>query len=222
MTGCWRSDGSIRLYPTADQLRIAVSCAHAAGLKIYPWIVSEPSWGDVIDVSTPARRQAAINTMVNLVQAYGFDGFADDVEYMSPWTYSGLVTYYNDATVAMHAIGKEYFTALVTFWADMGEELFESIHVDRLQPMLYGDYYDVRETIFSEHADYFLAHSSSPVGLAIHSDHRIYWPLADSMSWLDKQLHSSPTDMLAGIDIFWLDGMTYTQWNAWDSWNTKD
>jgi hypothetical protein len=225
-TGYWLSNGNIGRndFPSDVELRTAVSNAHNAGLKIYAWITSQENYGSIIDVSA-SKRQTEINNMINLVNTYNFDGIADDVEAMNPWSYTNLVSYYNDATAAMHNLGKEYFTAMISYWGpNMGSTLFNSIHVDRMQPMLYGNYPSGQtETKVKEHMDFFLRYSSSPVGLAIHSDYPDYYALSDAMTWVDEQLASgTPSAKLAGIDIFWVHGMTQSQWNAWSNWNTKN
>ena len=79
-TGYWKSDGSIHYFISPNEIQTTVANAHAAGLKIYPWITSQAVFGDVINIGTPSLRQNAFNSMVNLVQTYGFDGMADDVE----------------------------------------------------------------------------------------------------------------------------------------------
>jgi hypothetical protein len=225
-TGYWQSNGNIGRngFPSDSELRTAVSNAHTAGLMIYAWITSQENYGSIIDVS-PSKRQTQITNMINLINTYNFDGIADDVEAMNPWSYTNLISYYNDATAAIHTLGKEYFTAMISYWGpSMGSILFNSIHVDRLQPMLYGNYPSGQtETKVKEHMDFFLRYSSSPVGLAIHSDFPDYYPLADAMSWVDEQLAAgTPKVKFAGVDIFWVHGMTQSQWNTWSNWSTKN
>jgi hypothetical protein len=205
-TGLWNQDGSIALIPSSDQIKTAVANAHAAGLKIYSWINSGES--GTIDISTPAKRSNAISNLTNLVSTYGFDGAADDIEKMNPWNLTDLVTYFNTATAALHKIGKEYFTALITHWGvDMQKPLFATIKVDRLQPMLYGYSSEQTESMFKQHVDFFLRYSTSPVGLALHTD-SVYGTLIEAMNWLDEQLAiGTPTTQHEGIDIFWLNGL---------------
>jgi hypothetical protein len=206
-TGLWNQNGSITLIPPSNQIKTAVANAHTAGLKIYSWINSGES--GIIDISTSGKRTTAINSLTSLVKTYGFDGVADNIEYMDPWSFTDLVTYFNSATTALHKIGKEYFTALITYWGvDMETPLFASINVDRLQPMLYGYSSGQTENIFKLHMDYFLRNSTSPVGLALHTDSG-YGTLAGAFSWLEEQLTvGTPTSQLEGIDIFWLNGLS--------------
>jgi hypothetical protein len=122
----------------------------------------------------------------------------------------------------MHSIGKQYFSAVLTYLAtNMGASLFSQINVDRLQPMLYGYPSKQLPEVFKVHLDFFLQYSSSPLGLAIHSDGP-FQPLNNSMSWIDQQLaERNPTYNLSGIDLFWFIGMNTTQWNQWSNWTTK-
>jgi hypothetical protein len=205
-TGLWNQDGSIDLIPTSNQIKTAVENAHAVGLKIYSWINSGES--SIIDISTSGKRSTAINSLTNLVNTYGFDGVADDIENMTSWSLTDLVTYFNSATTSLNRIGKEYFTALITHWGvDMQTPLFATIKVDRLQPMLYGYSSEHAESIFKQHIDYFLRYSASPVGLALHTD-SVYGTLAEAMNWVDEQLAiGTPTTKHEGIDIFWLYGL---------------
>ena len=222
MAGYWRSDGSIGLYLSTNQIYGAVTNAHSAGLKIMPWIISGPDdgarppadIGEVINVS-PYMESTNIASIVSLVQVYGFDGFADDVEDMSPWSFTNLVNHFNSAKNALSTLHKEYFTTLIVDWVSMGDNLFESIHVDRLQAMCYGGHTLTEYKVFM---NYFLSHSNSPVGLAIHSDSGSYptKPLKSSIAAVNEQLLASPTNMFAGIDIFWLEGMTQAQWIFWN------
>jgi hypothetical protein len=86
----------------------------------------------------------------------------------------------------------------------MQTQLFSTINVDRLQPMLYGYPSGQTENLFKSHMDYFLNYSTSPVGLALHTD-SCYGTLADAKNWVDEQLSvGTPTTQLKGIDIFWL------------------
>jgi hypothetical protein len=205
-TGLWNQDGSIDLIPTSNQIKTAVENAHAVGLKIYSWINSGES--SIIDISTSGKRSTAINSLTNLVNTYGFDGVADDIENMTSWSLTDLVTYFNSATTSLNRIGKEYFTALITHWGvEMQTPLFATIKVDRLQPMLYGYSSEHAESIFKQHIDYFLRYSASPVGLALHTD-SVYGTLAEAMNWVDEQLAiGTPTTKHEGIDIFWLYGL---------------
>jgi hypothetical protein len=235
-TGYWKNDGSIHYFISPSEIQSAVANAHAAGLKIYPWVTSQACFGDVINICTSSSRQNAYNTMVNLVQTYGFDGMADDVEELDYAALSDYVTYFNGATVAMHSIGKQYFTSVISYLPEyLGTSLFGQIKVDRIQPMLYCyPYYpytssnpiftyDFVQSKFREQMDFILRYSTSPVGLAIHSDYVSYGTLADAMSWVDKQLVAgTPADRLVGIDIFWVVGMNTNQWNTWSNWSTKN
>jgi len=70
--------------------------------------------------------------------------------------------------------------------------------------------------------DFTLRYSSSPVGLGIHYDYVAYGKLTDAMTWIDQQIaNGTPTSKLAGMDIFWQNGMTQSQWDSWSNWNTK-
>jgi hypothetical protein len=222
--GYWKSDSSLYYLVSSSQIQTAVTNAHTAGLKIYAWVTSQASYGVTINIGSSSLRQTAINNMVNLARNYGFDGIADDLEELQCNGYSDYVSYFNGATTALHSIGKQYFAAVVTYLAtNMGSTLFSTIHVDRIQPMLYAYPSGQQETKLKEHMDFFLRYSSSPVGLAIHSDYSAYGTLADAMRWVDQKLASgTPTTKLAGIDIFWVHGMTQSQWNAWSNWNTKN
>ncbi len=222
--GYWKSDSSLYYLVSSSQIQTAVANAHAAGLKIYAWVTSQASYGTTINIGASNLRQTAINNMVNLARDYNFDGIADDLEELQCSGYSDYVSYFNGAASALHTIGKQYYTAVVAYLApNMGTALFSTIHVDRIQPMLYTYPSGLQETKAKEHIDFYLRYSSSPVGLAIHSDYPAYGTLADAMSWVDEQLATgTPTGKLAGIDIFWLHGMTQSQWNAWSNWNTKN
>jgi hypothetical protein len=222
--GYWKSDSSLYYLVSSSQIHTAVANAHAAGLKIYAWVTSQASYGTTINIGASSLRQTAINNMVNLARDYNFDGIADDLEELQCSGYSDYVSYFNGAASALHTIGKQYYTAVVAYLPpNMGASLFSTIHVDRIQPMLYAYPSGLQETKAKEHIDFFLRYSSSPVGLAIHSDHPPYGTLVDAMSWVDEQLATgTPTGKLAGIDIFWVNGMTQSQWNAWSNWNTKN
>jgi len=222
-TGYWKSDNSIYYLISPSQIQTAVFNAHSVGLKIYPWIASQLTDGEVIDIGTSSLRQNAFNSMVNIVKTYGFDGIADDVEELDYNVMNDYVAYYNGAASAMHAIGKQYFAAIIAYLPPaMGSALFSQIKVDRIQIMLYTYPPDQLTTMFKEHIDFILRYSSSPVGLAIHSDGP-FQPLSTSMSWIDQQLATgTPTNKLAGIDIFWVIAMNTNQWNTWSNWNTKN
>ena len=114
-TGYWRSDGSISYFISPSQMQTAVANAHAAGLKIYPWVTSQASYGVVLNIGSASYRQNAINNMVNLVRTYGFDGVADDIEELDYNVMSDYVAYFNGAASALHAIGKQYFAAIIAY-----------------------------------------------------------------------------------------------------------
>jgi len=235
-TGYWKSDGSIFYFISPSEIQSAVANAHAAGLKIYPWVTSQSSYGDIISIGTSSLRQNAFNTMVGLVQTYGFDGMADDVEQLDYTALSDYVAYFNGAALAMHSVGKQYFAAVVSYLPEtLGSSLFSQIKVDRIQPMLYCyPYYpytssnpiftyEYVQSKFKEQMDFTLRYSSSPVGLAIHFDLVSYGKLADATAWIDQQIViGTPTAKLVGMDIFWFDGMTQSQWNSWTNWSTKN
>ena len=221
--GYWKSDCSIYNLVSAAEIRSAVANAHGAGLKVFAWVTSQVSYGDTLNIGTSSLRQTAFNSMVNLVNVYGFDGVADDAEELEYNVFSDYVAYFNGATLAMHSIGKQYFSAVLTYLAtNMGSSLFSQINVDRLQPMLYCFPSNQLPNVFKEHMDFILRYSSSPVGLAIHSDNP-YQSLSTSMSWIDQQLAAgTPVNKLSGIDIFWNFGMTQNQWSTWSNWSTKN
>ena len=221
--GDWRSDGSIDLSShgqTPSMFYASVANAHAAGLKIYAWIIDE---GGNVPLTTSGQRATAINNLVNVVKTYGFDGIADDIEIWHP--YPTLITYYNEATKALHAIGKEYFTAVIAYWLqEMSPAQIASIHVDRIQPMLY-DLWGNYELIFKTTMDKILTHATSTVGLALPSYTPCSWyspTIKTSMQWVDTQLVSSSTANLAGIDIFWFASTASSEWTAWNDWSTKE
>jgi hypothetical protein len=220
--GYWKSDCSIYYLVSAGEIRSAVANAHGAGLKVFAWVTSQVSYGDTLNIGTSSLRQTAFNSMVNLVNVYGFDGVADDAEELEYSVFSDYVAYFNGATLAMHSIGKQYFSAVLTYLAtNMGSSLFSQINVDRLQPMLYGYPSNQLPEVFKVHLDFFLRHASSPVGLAIHSDGP-FQTLNSSMVWIDQQFaRGTPTYNLSGIDLFWFIGMNMTQWNQWSNWTTK-
>ena len=220
--GDWRSDGSIDMTShgqTSQMLRTSVANAHAAGLKIYAWINDA---GINVPLATSGQRATAINSLINLVQTYGFDGVTDDIE---TWhSYSDLIAYFNEATIALHAIGKEYFTAIISYWiSEMSAAQLASIHVDRIQPMLY-ELWESYETNFKAVMNKLLTYATSPVGLGINSYTASWYnvPMTTALSWVDAQLLTSPTAHLSGIDIFWYTSMDSSKWTAWNNWSTKN
>ena len=233
--GYWKSDNSIYYFISPEQMQSAIANAHAAGLKVFADIASQVSYGDQIDIGTASLRQTAINNMVNLVKTNGFDGMAEDAEEPNYNVFSDYVAYFNAATVAMHSIGKQYFTSVISYMPQgIGASLFSQIKVDRLTVMLYCyplyPYstsnpvftYDFVQAKFKEQMDFTLRYSSSPVGLGIHYDYVAYGKLTDAMTWIDQQIaNGTPTSKLAGMDIFWQNGMTQSQWDSWSNWNTK-
>ena len=223
--GYWKSDSSLYYLVSSSQIQTAVANAHAAGLKIYAWVTSQASYGATINIGSSSLRQTAINNMVNLARDYNFDGIADDLEELQCSGYSDYVSYFNGAASALHSIGKQYFTAVVAYLPpNMGASTLQ--HHSRRQNSTHAirlSVWTARNQSLKEHVDFFLRYSSSPVGLAIHSDHPPYGTLVDAMSWVDEQLATgTPTGKLAGVDIFWVHGMTQSQWNAWSYWNTKN
>ena len=234
--GYWKSDSSIYYFISSAQIQSAVANAHAAGLKIYAFVTSQISYGDQLNIGTDGLRQIAINNMVNLVKAYGFDGISDDIEELEYNVFSDYIAYFNAATVAMHSIGKQYFASIISYLPPaLGSSLFNQINVDRLTVMLYAyplyPYgssnpifsYQFVQTKFKEHMDFALRYSSSPMGLGIHYDYVPYGNLVDAMTWIDQQIaNGTPTVKLAGMDIFWVNGMTQSQWDSWSNWSTKN
>ncbi len=215
--GRWNPDGSISLAGSPSDYRTTVANAHAVGLKVYAWVIDD---GGNVALGTAAQRATAINSLVHLVQTYGFDGVADDIEIWH--SYPNLIAYYNDATTALHAIGKEFFATIISYWlTDMSAAQIASIHVDRIQPMLYCLWGNI-ETTFKLTVDRTLTYATSPVGLAIQSmGPPSYEPMSDAMAWVDEQLFSSSTANLAGIDIFWYSSVSSSEWTAWNNWSTK-
>ena len=216
--GNWRSDGSISvIYPQA--YATSVANAHAAGLKIYAWINDA---GINVPLATSGQRATAINSLISIVQTYGFDGIADDNEIWH--NYDEFIIYWNAATVALNNIGKEYFTAVVSYWiSEMSAAQLASIHVDRIQPMLY-DLWGNYETNFKAVMNKLLTYATSPVGLGINSYTASWYnvPMTTALSWVDAQLLTSPTAHLSGIDIFWYTSMDSSKWTAWNNWSTKN
>jgi hypothetical protein len=70
-----------------------------------------------------------------------------------------------------------------------------------------------------------IAHSTSPIGLAVHSNATgTYQTLAESIQWLNEQATISGLNNVVAIELFWEYGMTFdpSQWNqltAWNYWN---
>ncbi len=233
--GYWKSDSSIYYFISPEQIQSAVANAHAAGLKVYAFVTSQISYGDQLNIGTASLRQTAINNMVNLVKANGFDGVSDDIEELEYNVFSDYVAYFNSAALAMHSIGKQYFISIISYMPQgIGSSLFSQINVDRLTVMLYCyPYYpyttsnpffsyDFIQAKFKEQMDFTLRYSTSPVGLGIHYDLVSYGKIADSMMWIDQQIaNGTPTTKLAGMDIWWLAGMTQSQWDSWTNWSTK-
>jgi hypothetical protein len=233
------------------QLQSAVALCHDLGMKVYPWIGAISTWngvsgvndGHCLDISTNTIRASNIAKLVTFVQAYGFDGMAEDVE--SPdGSLDNFVDYSNAARAAMFAIGKEYFATVVDAWLQdplsnpnqFTPQQIARLQVDRLQVMLYGGYgginpiYDMaaKKTAFQDAMDNLLTYVTCPVGLVLHSDTggNYYQDLHISMQWVDEQftLGTSKTH-LAGFDIFWHENFPSTdtqQWSEWDSWSTKN
>jgi hypothetical protein len=233
------------------QLQSAVALCHGLGMKVYPWIGAISTWngvsgvndGHCLDISTNTIRASNIAKLVTFVQAYGFDGMAEDVE--SPdGSLNNFVDYSNAARAAMNAIGKEYFATVVDAWLQdpmsnpnqFTPQQIARLQVDRLQVMLYGGYgginpiYDMaaKKTAFQDAMDNLLTYATCPVGLVLHSDTggNYYQDLHDSQHWVDEQftLGTSKTH-LAGFDIFWHDNFPSTntqQWSEWDNWSTKN
>ena len=96
--GYWKSDCSIYNLVSAAEIRSAVANAHGAGLKVFAWVTSQVSYGDTLNIGTSSLRQTAFNSMVNLVNVYGFDGVADDAEELEYSVFSDYVAYFNGAT----------------------------------------------------------------------------------------------------------------------------
>ncbi|MFH1229262.1 MAG: LamG-like jellyroll fold domain-containing protein [Candidatus Aenigmatarchaeota archaeon] len=254
--GYWKSDGTIGResgywidakgvrhdysFPSDSDISTAVSNAHAAGLEIYPWITAQTSYPSTINIGIPSVRQTAINNMVNVVSVingFGFDGISDDIEELDYNSYSDFIAYFNDATTAMHGIGKKYFAVILPYLATgMGPANFNQINVDRISPMLYGyPYYPYTTSnptwtleyikgVFQGHVDYILRNAASPVAIAERANaFQVYQPFSDSLSWTDEQFNAgTPKTHVAGFEIFWQLNMDTTQWNVWDSWSTKD
>jgi hypothetical protein len=234
--GYWKSDGSIYYSISSTQIQSAVANAHNAGLKVYAFVTSQKTFGDQLNIGTEGLRQTAFNNMVNLVKTYGFDGMSDDIEELEYNMFSDYVAYFNGAASAMHSIGKQYFISIISYMPQgIGSTLFSQINVDRLTVMLYCyPYYpytssnpifsyDFMQSKFKEQMDFALRYSSSPVGLGIHYDLVSYGKIADAMAWIDQQIaKGTPTGKLAGMDIWWFNGMTQSQWDSWTNWSTKN
>ena len=220
--GHWNKDGTITLTYSAGEIRGYVSSIRAvSGMHIYPWIITGTDNAQIIDLSTEAKRQSYVNSAVNLVQTYGFDGFTDDIELFTPLcNWDLLVTFYNQMATAMHSVGKTYNYAAHIYWAtDMGVSRFQSIEADLAIPMLYGwGTYTLtqKEDSFKSKLNYFLTYSHTSIGLDSGLGDGI--SLSQYLTWTDQQLALSPKDKLHGSTIFWWNSMSSDNWSTWDRW----
>ena len=223
--GDWHTDGSITYHDGQKPENIikAVAIAHAAGLKVYAWVM-EGYGGPAMDLSSSILRSRAINNLVNLVQTLGVDGIADDCELWHEG--ADLVSYFNAATIAMHSIGKEYFTTLVMggYW-DSHQGEYGQILVDRIQPMLYLDLNEwwMTESRFKSYFDFCLSFAKSPVGVSIMStgsEGRVDC-FVRAMEFMDEEIAGGlPTIQLNGVDVWWLSYMDSSDWVSWAAWGT--
>ena len=224
--GDWHTNGLITYHDNQNEQDIinAVNVAHLAGLKVYAWVM-EGYGGAAMDLSNSSLRTTAINNLINLVQTLGFDGIADDVELWHEG--KDLVAYFNAATVAMHSIGREYFTALVMggYW-DSHQSEYEQINVDRIQPMLYldSDISWMTETRFKTYLDFCLQNANSYVGIGLMSTgpESRENAFVTALKWIDEQMaNGTPTTNLGGVDIWWLSYMDSNDWSNWNAWITS-
>jgi hypothetical protein len=228
-TGQWISGTINRVgYASNAELQTAISEVHSfPGMKIYAWVLGETY---DVDLTSSDSRATHINAMVSFLGTFNFDGMDDDVEtgLTIGGNWNNAVTYWNDAHTTIHALGKEYYITMVDAWlqgSQLSSSQMANIHVDRIQPMLYGNYLD-KQLTFKTAMNFVLSYATSPVGLAIHTN-GAYQTFATSMQWMDQQFNSgTPKTNFAGVDIFWYPeaygGMTDAQWITWDSWSTKN
>lgn len=223
--GNWESDGSITVDPSVAEINAAVTAAHAAGLKIYAWIISSTAGGGVLNVNNAGVRATAAANAALVVTTYGFDGIQDDIEELPTYTWADLVSYYNAAYTAVDGAGGDYYVAMIPSWAEtMGSTNFQSITCDRLQPMLYDFLDGYEEPQFKHAMDYFLRNSPNNVGLAVGSYTGSSWdiPFATSLEWINEQFRAGTLpNRLVGVDIFWNATTTTSEWSTWDSWKLE-
>lgn len=228
----WRTDGSVEFEggATGSMISTSIANAHAAGMRIYAWIITDLY---AIDLSDAAKRQNAVNTLKTILSTYNFDGIVDNIETLSPWNPIYLDTFDNLATVQLNAMGKEFFETMVLgSWYEDPSHLAElqSIRVNKLIPMLYLQATGSSDNSvwmtyarFKADFDYLLRNCESPVQFAlIAGEMGGANVLSHSMTLVDEQIAvGTPLDKLVGFSLLWQYYMDSTEWSQWSAWSTK-
>ena len=236
-TGQWQADGTISLIPSETQLYTAINATHTYGLQAFAWIIDDFY---NVPIATSGERTIAVNSLITIANRdFGsgekFDGIADDIELWH--NYDNIITFWNEATIGLHTLGKEYFTATIGYWFTDGQisiTQINSIRVDRLQPMLYledpnGGDWKLTEAVMKSLIIRILANSECLVGLIFTCDN-VFGQSADSMTEsmivIDDAIDEVSTTYLAGFTVFAVDDsiplMDSGQWNEWNAWTTKN
>ncbi len=218
--GLQLTDGSVTKLPLEGEVEAFIDIMHANGFKVLAWIQSNSR--SPIDLT---GWQNAVNQLLVVVQAYGFDGVVTNVEGRTNSDHYDFANFLNGVTAAMHANGKIHITSMVAGDGELFDEkgLFIQLKLDYISPMLYdGADYWTKET-FHYFLKWYLVHSPCPVmpGLiAWDYDGR---PLSLKLEWIDEYLAVDGTNAgkIAGFKVFWNATLQDEDWNAWINWKCK-
>lgn len=230
--GWWNADGTLN-----DNWNNGKTNVINAVNTVYSYNISHPTnkpikilgfimygRGEYQDISNYTSR---ISALVKLCNDTGLDGIADDIEeFASNVTAQTQINFYNNATIALHAMNP---SRIMTYSRSVGNSqapyfdqiVYPALKVDLLIPMFY-DYYN-NFSDYSSLFDWVLTNIQSPVSAGIMQG---AYGMSTITGTIDQWRSTKTYTNLVGFSIWALDSgnssMSSSDWNLWNAWTGKN
>ena len=221
--GNWHQSGStvsIKYWWSSQTIQNTVNAIKTYSnnqIEVHAWVIwsgPDVDGGTKLNLADSNIRTQTVNTAVNCVKTYGFDGFNDDLYEGFTGTDSNYVTYANALGNALTAINKKSSCDLFAMYATNIPLLYGGItQMTYLVPMLYDSQPWYQQWI-KDQLNIVLANSKCPViaGLCVMQGRAVTLP--QQLMWVGHPTSSK----FAGIALWSLAYMQTTDWAAWNNW----
>ncbi len=204
--GTWREGESPNYEYWQGGFAQGISALHSQSIKVIALIMNTwPGAPAPVNVDNAAYNTARINMAVQIVQTYGFDGFASADE-LWKGTEANFIAYNNQLHASFHALGKEYWFINMCYpglsWSI--SNVYGNIVTDYILPELYGGAGVENPSYWAPSFHTCLANAKSPVVAGVTVGRESGYTMQDLFNMINAELAAYPAEKskFAGIDVF--------------------